>query len=289
MLLPVRSNWLLASSALLFALILISTAVQDALAADNATYQSPYSVNFSIPVNKLIGDLQNSERGSPQLESTVPYRDWYRSREQLGSWGPPARHYPPPHDLASQSVTWKRERIIATALRFQGYGYQHHHIPDWTPPADWAWKETAAGHNGKGVDCSNFTAFVYNQALGIKPNSDVHKQSEERTFAGPGEGRTSRVERIELPKNYQEMVKTLKTGDLLYVKGNPHSKVTHVVIWVGSIGQGPDGFPLVLDSHGQGVKDSNGNHIPSGIHLRPFREKSWYFESASHASRVLHD
>jgi cell wall-associated NlpC family hydrolase len=286
--LSLRWKWSLASSALLFTMLLTKVP-SPSFAADSLPYHSPYGVKFSIPVAKLTGDLQNSERGSPQLESTLAYPNWYRNREHLGSWGPPARHYPPPHDLANQGLTWKRERVIATALRFQGYGYQHHHIPDWAPPADWAWKETAVGHNGKGVDCSNFSAFVYNQALGIKPNGDVHKQSEQRTFAGPGEGRFTRVERIELSKNYQDLVKTLKTGDLLYVKGNPHGKVTHVVLWVGSIGQGPDGIPLVIDSHGQGVKDSNGVQIPAGIHLRPFREDSWYFKSASHASRVLHD
>jgi hypothetical protein len=43
----------------------------------------------------------------------------------------------------------------------------------------------------------------------------------------------------------------------------------------------------VIDSHGEGVKDANGNSIPPGIHLRPFREDSWYNRSASHAHRFL--
>ena len=49
----------------------------------------------------------------------------------------------------------------------------------------------------------------------------------------------------------------------------------------------PDGTPLILDSHGEGVKDSNGKSIPCGINLRPFRKNSWYFKSASHAHRLF--
>jgi hypothetical protein len=248
-------------------------------------------VKYTFPVSSLIGDLQNGQRGNPENESAVPFHDWYSrsAREKLGSWGPPARQYPPLPGVEKQPLEWKRERVIATALRFEGYGYQHHHIPDWQPPAGWAWKETAVGHNGKGVDCSNFSAFTYNLAFGVKPNGDVHKQSAETGFAGPGEGRLTPAARIALPMTYAEMVKTLQTGDMLYIKGSPQGQVTHVVIWVGSIGHSPDGAPLVLDSHGQGVKDSNGVNIPAGIHLRPFHENSWYFKSASHALRVLHD
>ncbi|CAN5538240.1 hypothetical protein BH10PLA2_BH10PLA2_12770 [soil metagenome] len=291
----IQPKWLQVSPVLLLALVLTGVGARYAFGewpsstADDTPYKSPYSVQFTEPRDSLVGDLEHSERGNPEIESSIPFRDWYRGREKLSSWGPPARHYPPPRELERRSVTWKRERVIATALRFEGYSYQHHHIPDWQPPAEGRARDNAGTHGKKGVDCSNFSAFAYNLGLGIKPNSDVHKQSEERIFAGPGEGRETRVERIELPKNYQDLVKTLKTGDLLFVKGSPRGHVTHVVLWVGTIGQSPDGLPLVLDSHGQGVKDSNDVHIPNGIHLRPFRQKSWYFESASHATRVIHD
>ena len=53
-----------------------------------------------------------------------------------------------------------RQRVIAVALRFQGYHYQHHHVPDWDPPADWPYKESPLGKQSKGVDCSNFTSFA---------------------------------------------------------------------------------------------------------------------------------
>jgi hypothetical protein len=258
--------------------------------ADSSSYRSPYTVKYSYSANSLIGDIIKGARGNPETESTVPFHEWYArsAREKLGSWGPPARQYPPVPGVEKQPLEWRRERVIATALRFEGYGYQHHHIPDWQPPAGWAWKETAVGHNGKGVDCSNFSAFTYNLAYGVKPNSDVLKQSEESSFAGPGEGHTP-AKRIALPSSYAEMKKTLQTGDLLYIKGSPGGHITHVVLWVGAIGQSPDGAPLILDSHGQGVKDASGVNIPAGIHLRPFHEHSWYHKCASHALRVLHD
>jgi hypothetical protein len=257
-------------------------------AADKDTeYKSPYSVKFTHPVKELIADLEKGERGDPRRESSVPFGEWNSRdvRERFGHWGPPARHYAAPEGVLDKPVSWKRERTIAVALRFVGYRYQHHHIPDWQPPSDWPRKEGQVGHPGKGVDCSNFTAFVYNQGFGIKPSSGIKQQAAEREFPGPGDGRRTSVKHIALPESYAELVKTLKTGDLLYVR-NREKEIAHVVLWVGSIGQAPDDLPLIIDSHGDDVKDSNGVNIPNGIQLRPFRDKSWYHHSASHAIRV---
>ena len=112
-----------------------------------------------------------------------------------------------------KSASWRRERIIATALRFAGYGYQHHHVPDWDPPSGWPWKETCMAQNGKGVDCSNFTAFVYNLGLGIKPTGNVKDQSVKLEIAGP-EGRPIRLTKIDKPERYVDLAMTLRTGDL---------------------------------------------------------------------------
>ncbi len=256
--------------------------------ASEGGYRSPYTVEFTFPLSELIGDILNGERGDPRLESTVPFQEWYSQRvhRHWGAWGPPARHYPAPHGLAEKPLAWRRERVIATALRYQGYEYQHHHIPDWNPPANWPWKEVKVGHNGKGLDCSNFSAFVYNLGFGIKPNGDVKRQSEQVEIPGPGEGRMTRAEVIRKPETYAELVQMLHTGDLLYIR-NKSDDVSHVVLWVGKIGKSPDDLPLIIDSHGDDVKDSNGAAIPCGIHLRPFAEKSWYYHSFSHTHRLL--
>lgn len=272
------------------AAVALTAALGNSAEEKGKKYESPYSVKFKTPVKELLADFESGERANPKDESTVPFDEWYsrKTRDRFEGWGPPSRHYPAPADLNDKSVEWKRERTVAVALRFIGYGYQHHHVPDWDPPADWPWKETGVGHNGKGVDCSNFTAFVYNQGFGLKPTGNVHEQSKLKEFPGPGEGRMTKVQHIPMPDTYAEICKVLRTGDLVYVRSTK-GEISHVILWVGSIGQSPEDTPLVIDSHGEGVKDSNGVHIPVGIHLRPFREHSWYHKSADHAIRVWQD
>ena len=251
-------------------------------------YQSPYAVKFTLPFKDLAGDLETGERGDFHKASTIPFVDWYGKKvlEKFGPWGPPARHFPAPAGLEKHSLDWQRQRVIAAGLKFQGYGYQHHHLPDWDPPKDWPWKETKTGHNSKGVDCSNFTSLAFNLALGLKPASGIKTQPDELKISGPGEGASTQAMRIEKPATYAELVQTLRTAYLLFIR-NKKGEISHVVLWVGSIGQAPDGAPLILDSHDDGVTDCNGNTIPHGVQLRPFRENSWYFRSASHAIRIL--
>jgi cell wall-associated NlpC family hydrolase len=256
--------------------------------AAEGAYRSPYSLKLTFPRQDLVGDIEEGRRGDLREESSLPFAEWssLEVRKRYGPWGPPARHYPAPLLLARRSAAWKRERVLAVALRFEGYAYQHHHIPDWDPPADWPWKETAHGRNSKGIDCSNFVSFAYNQALGIKLNSAIHKLAELTEVAGPGGVGTLRLERVTLPGGHAGFGPLLRTGDLLFIR-NTSDEVAHVVLWVGSIGQAPDQLPLILDSTSAAAHDSNGAPIPSGVRLRPFREKSWYHHKASHALRVI--
>src|SRR5438105_5520482 len=100
-------------------------------AADRSTYRSPYSVEFTFKQEELIGDILSGTRANPKDESTIPFTTWYSdsTKKRQGSWGPPAKHYPAPPGLAGKTPEWLRERVIAVALRFAGYSYQHHHIP----------------------------------------------------------------------------------------------------------------------------------------------------------------
>jgi cell wall-associated NlpC family hydrolase len=256
-------------------------------ADDRAGYRSPYRVEFTHPERELIGDVLAGHRAAPANTSEVPANLWYSHavKEKWGSWGPPRRTLPAPPGVAEWPAAKKRERVVAVALRYVGITYQHHHLPDWDPPAGWPWEKVGCGHNGKGVDCSNFTSFVYDVALGLHPNSEVHKQSEQLEI--PTLGGPHRAERIDRPASYEGFEQTLKTGDLLYIKGSPTGHVTHVVLWVGKVGRSPDGVPLVLDSTGSEHTDANGAKIPDGPHLRPFGRESWYFKSASHAHRLV--
>jgi len=251
-------------------------------------YKSPYRVEFSFKEEELIGDLLKGPRSDWKDSATVSFRDWYNPANQArwGYRGPGAKHFNPPSGLASKSSQWSRERVIATGMRFIGYSYQHHHVPDWDPPADWPRDAEQKTQPGKGLDCSNFTAFVYNLALGIKPTGDVKMQAAMTESPGPGSNRTLPVKRVELPKSFDEFEGTLLTGDLLYVK-NTSGNLSHVVLWVGKIGKSPDATPLILDSTGGGNYDVNRNEIPDGIHLRAFTPRSWYFKQASHVLRII--
>jgi hypothetical protein len=270
-------------------LVLLTTATGRGRGGQEEAYRSPYRLEFATSRAELVGDLERTERGDPRVEADVPFGEWYsrRVRERFGAWGPKARAYPPPEGARRWSAERRRERVIAVASRFLGYGYQHHHIPDWDPPEGWPWKETCAGRNGRGVDCSNFTGFVYNLALGHRVSTDVGVQAESRFARGPGEARTP-IRRVELAEDYDERVTQLRAGDLLFIR-NREGHVAHVVLWVGSVGRSPDGVPLVLDSTGEGHRDCEGRTIPCGVHLRPYTRDSWYHHSASHALRLIEE
>lgn len=253
-----------------------------------APYTSPYEIVLTTPRAELCADFAEPPRDDPHQQSDVAFDNWYGAdvRTKFGAWGPRPRAYAAPASIAARDVTWRRERVIAAAEKFVGYAYQHHHVPDWNPPADWPWKPTCAARNGPGLDCSNLTAFVYDYALGIRFTSDVEDQAQlARVTSFGGEGEIE-VQRIERGGSYRAFVDRLAPADLVFVK-NKDEKVSHVVIWLGSTGRAKDGTPLVLDSHGDDTRDANGSIIPCGVRIRPFRESGWYWRSASHALRIL--
>lgn len=256
-------------------------------------YRSPYRLKFTVPESELLFDTK-TKRGSVAEQSLVPESEWRseRLKQKLGSWGPRPRPFDCPPEVKDKPAEWKRERVIAAASRFLGYDYQHHHIPDWDPAEGWPWKQVCSGHNGKGVDCSNFSAFNYNWALGIHLDSGIRQQAEQRDVP-TADGRVN-AKVIARPSGdpdawYDELVRTLKPGDLLYIRTSDMSKVSHVIMWLGSCAEGPDATPLVMDSHGAGVKDANGVAIPCGVHIRPFAKGCWYHRSFDHAHRLIAD
>jgi len=255
-----------------------------------AAYVSPYSARFHTPVARLLPDILAGPRGDTGAESRFNREEWDSAtvRRGYGAWGPPARQYSAPELAQGKNAEWKRERVLATALLFTGLSYQHHHIPGWTPPENWPWLPVGRGRNEKGMDCSNFTSFAYNLALGMKLDGDIAVQAREQSVDVPGQGRVE-ARRIEGGRDFAATVAALKPGDLVYVKTSPTGHVSHVVLWMGENGVSPDGAPLVLDSTGAGHRDASGGVIPDGVRLRPFTADSWYFRSMSHALRFLRD
>lgn len=171
-------------------------------------------------------------------QSPVPESAWY-GNPKFGSWGPKAATYPPPAVPAGvDPVAWKRARVAVTALRYQGLPYRHHHIPAYDPPGE-----------GAGLDCSNFTSWVYNYGLGIRFTSDIASQAD-----GP-----------KAPGRRLSPDEPLAVGDLLFITTRDRSRVSHVVLWLGE--------GRIIDSHGEGVR------------VRAFT--GWYRDCFSHARRVI--
>lgn len=199
----------------------------------------PYA--FTCTWGSLTGDFGDRD-ALPQSDD--PPSQWYQTdaagRYVNGGWGPRAKPLPPPaipHDAGCDAATWKRERVLAVAMRYLdtpgnplGLEYRHHHVPAWDPPTSTfageperngdvdAPQEPSAWGPGPGLDCSNFTAWVYDYGLGIHFDGDVGDQ-----YAGsagpmganlPAEG-------------------PFQPGDLLYL--HPDGSTTtasHVVIYV---------------------------------------------------------
>lgn len=137
------------------------------------------------------------------------------------SWGPHPAAYPKPDmPAACDGVAWRRERVVAVAKKYLGLPYRHHHVPGYD------------GGDGVGLDCSNFTAWVYNYGLGLRLDSEIGRQADTagRKLA-PGEA--------------------LQPGDLLFIRTLDDRRISHVAIYLDPM--------HLIDDHGGGVA------------IRPFR------------------
>lgn len=143
------------------------------------------------------------------LPQTLISKDHWQ--DYWGSWGPPPALYPAvqvPQDC--DLGEWRRKRIRAVAENYIGLPYLHRHIP-------------AAG----GLDCSNFTAWVFNFGFGLKIDSNVHRQAE---TAGRKLAPTDKI----------------MLGDLLFIWNRDKTEIGHVVIYLGD--------DTLIDSTGPGVQ-----------------------------------
>ena len=211
-----------------------------------------------VPAGRGAAPAAQEPCGRASLVADWPERDllpqatlaparWY-GLACNGGWGPHAATYPtiqPPAGCAP--VAWQRARVVAVARRYLGLAYRHHHVPAWDPPAALVGPTGA----GEGLDCSNFTAWAYNYALGIRFTSNVQQQA-----AGPlAPGRVLAPDEPFAP------------GDLLFVLRQARSEVSHVVLYLDE--------NTVIDSHG----------TYGGITMHP--RSGWYLTHFSHARRIL--
>ena len=232
--------------------------------------------------------------------STTPYGAWYHlgviRHVVCSRWGPRFINFPAPARVFEKTADWQRKRLFAAAGMLLGrYRYAHHHMQVWNVPDEPQW--TAAHITpGEGIDCSDFTTWMYDYGLGVRLSSSVVQQAETLTAPVGGYPHHVATQRIGdmargFPRDYQQLAATLQPGDLLFIRrsNRPDAPIAHVVVWLGNYASDSTGrdHHLILDSHGSEVLDSEGHQIPSGPAIRPFREKSWYFRCYDHALRLL--
>lgn len=175
-------------------------------------------IKFPLAILSAADQAYVKERGAAQVAAIAepvatkePMVDFdFKDRDSLPQtatpvdkwgteWGPAAKTYPElkiPEGV-KDPVAFQRERIVAVAKKYIDLPYMHKHIP-------------AAG----GLDCSNFTAWVYNYSMGIRFPSSITKQGEQA-------GR-----RLD-PKE------KLQLGDLLFQTDKEGTRVAHVAIYIG--------------------------------------------------------
>lgn len=176
---------------------------------------------LSIPSKpSFSATYPTSPTGDFAIRDTLPQTeiDVNQWRSCCGSFGPCAQPYPRVvFPSGVDRAAWKRIRVAEAAKKLIDLPYRHHHIP-------------AMG----GLDCSNFTSFVYNFALGIRFSSAIERQSEEV-------GRKLSDDESLVP------------GDLIFLYAKDFSHVSHVAIYLSPT--------EVIDSTGPGTQ------------IRPFADR----------------
>lgn len=200
-------------------------------------------------------------------------------------------------------TVWQQQRLLSVASQLIGTHYQHLHLPtfnpslvtgstfNWSPVSGNELLQTTqdlrrnfqgteinpykAHYNSPqaGIDCTDFSAYVYNVALGVQLHSGTATQIEFTSGTGPATNNQPTALALNasgdlltptffLGPNYgtthfntagslDGVINNLQAGDLLYMIGS--SNIAHVVMWLGEYGTMADGspspVPLVISSH----------------------------------------
>lgn len=267
-----------------------------------------------------------SQRSALQ-QSNVP--NW-QTTNQAGSWGPHSQPLPYVSVPAGcDCSTWKTQRVLQAIDMFvnMGLNYCHHHIPGWTPPDDEGQPKAVfripgttctknRTVNGKivwqGVDCSDFTSWYYNYALGVASGGialhtaiDTQACEPNPTSPAPVDPNNKSCTIDGAPgvalnynsSNFDSIAGKLQPGDLLFIMGgNGNTNITHVITWTGmTVGNGTGQIPtskLAPDyqsyvTQGQQLAGAwviADSHY-AGPAYRPFL--GWYRANLSHVRRII--
>jgi cell wall-associated NlpC family hydrolase len=221
------------------------------------------------------------------------------------------------------TTAWQQQRLLQAASQLIGTHYQHLHLPtfdpslvtgstfNWSPVSGNTLLQTTqdlrrgdpgtatnpykAAYNSPqpGIDCTDFSAYVYNLALGVQMHSGTSTQIKFTSGSGPATNNQPTALVLDsagallapnflLGPNYgthdfngaeslDGVISLLQPGDLLYMVGS--SNITHVVMWLGEYGTLADGspspVPLVISSHDNtpAIFDTTAIHPVTGLPL----------------------
>lgn len=199
--------------------------------------------------------LQDWAERSALPQTDMPQVQWYTVKTLKG-WGPRPAIYPDIDQLigtlppGTDIAQWQRDRVVAIAKKYIDLPYRHHHIPAWSPATP-----DHSGKTGPGLDCSNFTSWVYNFGFGIQINSHIVKQAQQVPKRGE----------VLSPGRRLEADEPFLPGDLLFILKKDRSRVSHVVIFIDA--------NHIIDSH------------KGKVAIRKF--SGWYRTHLSHGIRIF--
>lgn len=256
-------------------------------------YTSPYKVAQFLPIANLGADFPERDAA---LVTVPPVREWNKRaayKDKTLAWGPRAEQYGAPALPGAEDPEWQRQRVIYVAASYIDTEYQNHHLIDWSPPQSWPMVSTEAvrlGHQSRGIDAPNFTAWVYNFGLGIRIPANIRAQAKMRTFTLPDKTSASVITVVSplAHPNFSDLVSQFRMGDLLFFSnGKDRDNAEHVSLWIGQ--DNVSGDYLMIDSyeHVGVIRESAGNHIPTGVQIRPFKETSWHYRNFYSALRII--
>jgi hypothetical protein len=195
-------------------------------------------------------------------QTATPQAQW--NSLTLGFWGPHPVTYPAVTVPAGcDPAFWQQQRILAVIDKIvaMDINYCHHRIPAWTAPPAYQKdiycspaKQTEP--RWQGLDCSNFTSWVYNYGLGgvrltgaILPQSGQVGGQQPQWPNDAASGNSSTAGALVKDAggaylsvgngNIDDNLPGLLPGDMLYIMGDfpigstNATTVTHVVFWTG--------------------------------------------------------
>jgi len=291
--------------------------------------KSPQLFSSSSAANPLAVVEMQFDRGGPVFNSSIHAR---------------------PVDVSAN--VWSRQRLLHAASQLIGTHYQHLHIPtfdptrvtgstfDWSPVSGNEYLQTTqdlrsdnpgtvlnpykAHYNSPhaGIDCTDFSAYLYNLALGIQMHSGTANQVLTNSWGDPTalvldssgatmtpvfyQGPNYGTGTVNASGSLDSVISQLQPGDLLYMHGR--GVIAHVVVWLGEYGTLADGspspVPLVISSHdntpaifdtteidaitGLPLDGLIDEHLPPpGVHILPFTPDTWFYGNFSLAMHVV--